>query len=84
MDACLFQLCYAATKDNNSYEVRVISQGATSSQSKIIAQCSAGTTILDNDITCYTSVAQVKKLTSVTKKIFLTNFLIKISFRCFK
>ncbi|XP_032783325.1 uncharacterized protein LOC116921182 isoform X2 [Daphnia magna] len=53
------QLCYAATKDNNSYEVRVINQGAASSHSKIIAQCSAGTTILDNDITCYTSVAQI-------------------------
>lgn len=57
-----FQLCYAATRDNNSYEVRVINQGANSSQSKIIAQCSAGTTILDNDITCYTSVAQVNQL----------------------
>ncbi len=56
-----FKLCYAATRDNNSYEVRVINQGATSSQSKIIAQCSAGTTIHDNDITCYTSVAQVNQ-----------------------
>ncbi|XP_057369279.1 uncharacterized protein LOC130690287 isoform X2 [Daphnia carinata] len=53
------QLCYAATKDNNSYEVRVISQGADSSHSKIVAQCSAGTTILDNEITCYTSVVQI-------------------------
>ena len=37
-----------------------MNQGAMNSQSKIIAQCSAGTTALDNDITCYTSVAQVK------------------------
>lgn len=53
------QLCYASTKENNSFELRLMNQGGTNSQSKIIAQCSAGTSILDNDITCFTSVAQV-------------------------
>jgi hypothetical protein len=56
------QLCYASTKENNSFELRLMNQGGTSSQqSKIIAQCSAGTSILDNDVTCFTSVAQVLK-----------------------
>lgn len=54
------QLCYAATKENNSFEVRLINQGATtSSESKVIAQCKTATTILGNEVTCYTSVAQV-------------------------
>ena len=56
----LTQLCYASTKENNSFEVRLMSQGINSqAHSKIIAQCSAGSSMLGNDVTCYTSIAQV-------------------------
>lgn len=53
------QLCYAVTRENNSFEVKVMSEGRSRSESKVIAQCSAGTSSLADEVTCYTSVVQV-------------------------
>jgi len=55
------QLCYASTTDNNSFEVRLMSQGLSFKQSITIAQCSAGTSYLNNEVTCFTSIVQVLK-----------------------
>jgi len=53
------QLCYASTKENNSFEVRLMSQGLSKKQSRTIAQCSAGTSNSDSEVTCFTSIVQV-------------------------
>lgn len=53
------QLCYATTKENNSFEVRLMNQGLSQKQSRTIAQCSAGTSNSDSEVTCFTSIVQV-------------------------
>ena len=79
----LTQLCYASTKENNSFEVRLMSQGINSqAHSKIIAQCSAGSSMLGNDVTCYTSIAQVLTVIYFKLMASLHNLIFKI--RCCK
>ena len=65
------QLCYAVTRENNSFEVKVMSEGRSRSESKVIAQCSAGTSSLADEVTCYTSVVQVRKLSDDNRRAFL-------------
>lgn len=54
------QLCYTLTSKTNGFEIKLINPGTSSSLSKTIAQCRSATTLLGNEVTCYTSVLQVR------------------------